>query len=136
MVGLGPTLPLFRGRELTLSVIQVTLCCMFSGSSPFTEPEATLIMSDLQILCEHRPSSMKLEIQGVYDWPIWNKEVSTFEWEYTQTEICYILRGKFIVTPEGGEPQEFGRGDLITFPAGMKCTWEILKDVEKHYTFE
>ncbi|MEW8131172.1 MAG: cupin domain-containing protein, partial [Candidatus Thiodiazotropha endolucinida] len=28
------------------------------------------------------------------------------------------------------------RGDLITFPAGMKCTWEITKDVEKHYTFE
>jgi uncharacterized protein len=93
-------------------------------------------MTDLLIHCEHRPSSMKLEIQGVYDWPIWKKEVSKFEWSYTQTEICYFLRGKVIVTPEGGEPQEFGRGDLVTFPAGMKCTWEILKDVEKHYTFE
>ncbi|MES9827419.1 MAG: cupin domain-containing protein [Candidatus Thiodiazotropha sp.] len=93
-------------------------------------------MTELKILCEHRPSAMKLEIQGVYDWPIWEKEASKFEWEYTQTETCYILRGKFIVTPEGGEPQEFGRGDLITFPAGMKCTWEITKGVEKHYTFE
>ena len=33
------------------------------------------------------------------------------------------------------EPQEFKRGDLIIFPAGLSCTWEILKDVEKHYNF-
>ena len=94
------------------------------------------IMNELQILCEHRPSAMKLEIQGVYDWPIWRKEVSKFQWKYEQTEICYFLRGQVIVTPAGGEPREFGRGDLVTFPAGLKCTWEILKDVEKHYTFE
>jgi uncharacterized cupin superfamily protein len=37
------------------------------------------------------------------------------------------------VTPEGGEPQAFKRGDLITFPKGMKCVWNITKDVEKHY---
>jgi uncharacterized cupin superfamily protein len=24
----------------------------------------------------------------------------------------------------------------VTFPAGLNCTWEILQDVEKHYTFE
>lgn len=93
-------------------------------------------MNELKILCEHRPSSMKLDIQGVYDWPIWTKEVSTFDWTYDRTEICYILRGKVTVTPEGGEPQSFGRGDLVTFPAGLKCTWEITKDIEKHYSFE
>jgi hypothetical protein len=93
-------------------------------------------MSDLQILCEHRPSSMKLEIQGVYDWPIWNKEVSTFNWEYTQTETCYILRGRFSVTPEGGDRIDFGRGDLIRFPAGLSCTWDIQEAVEKHYRFD
>jgi uncharacterized cupin superfamily protein len=93
-------------------------------------------MTEQKILCEHRPSAMKLEIQGVYDWPTWSKEVSTFDWTYDQTEICYFIRGKVIVTPEGGDPQEFKRGDLVTFPAGMKCTWEILKQVEKHYTFE
>lgn len=88
-----------------------------------------------QILLERKPSPMKLDVLGVYDWPIWRKEVSTFDWEYAQTETCYILRGKFIVTPEGGEPQEFKRGDFITFPQGMKCVWEILEDVEKHYDF-
>ncbi|RMG34211.1 MAG: DUF861 domain-containing protein [Gammaproteobacteria bacterium] len=90
-------------------------------------------MSQQEILLERNPSPMKLEVLGVYDWPIWRKEKSTFDWTYAEPETCYILKGRFIVTPEGGEPQEFRRGDLITFPAGMQCTWEILEDVEKHY---
>ncbi len=89
----------------------------------------------MQILCEHHASPAKLEILGVYDWPIWEKEVSEFPWSYDREETCYIVRGRFIVTPEGGEPQTFGRGDLITFPVGLKCTWKILKQVEKHYAF-
>ncbi|MBF0254928.1 MAG: cupin domain-containing protein [Gammaproteobacteria bacterium] len=88
-----------------------------------------------EILCEHKPSPAKLEVLGVYDWPIWRKEVSCFPWSYDRQETCYILRGKVIVTPEGGEAQEFGRGDLITFPQGLKCTWDIVKDIEKHYNF-
>jgi uncharacterized cupin superfamily protein len=92
-------------------------------------------MSD-DILVEHKPSPMKLEVMGVYDWPVWKKEASTFDWEYSQQETCYILRGEFTVTPENGEPKSFKRGDLITFPAGMKCIWEITKDVEKHYDYQ
>jgi len=92
-------------------------------------------MSDLKILVEVKPSPMKLEVIGVYDWPIWTKEVSSFSWTYKQTEDCYIIRGKFTVTPDGGQPQEFKRGDLITFPKGLSCTWDITEDVEKHYDF-
>ena len=58
-----------------------------------------------EILVERKASPMKLEVLGVYDWPIWRKEASKFDWSYAQQETCYILRGKFIVTPEGGEPQ-------------------------------
>lgn len=93
-------------------------------------------MSDFEILCEHNPSPAKLDVLGVDQWLIWRKDVSKFPWSYGQTETCYVLRGRFIVTPEGGEPREFGRGDLITFPAGMSCTWEILEPVEKYYRFE
>jgi uncharacterized cupin superfamily protein len=88
------------------------------------------------ILCEHKPSPMKLEVLGVDHWPVWKKEISTFPWTYEQTETCYFLRGKVIVTPQEGEPLEFGRGDLVTFPAGLSCTWDILEPVEKHYTFD
>lgn len=88
------------------------------------------------ILCEHRPAPMKLEVLGVYDWPVWKKEASRFPWTYDQQETCYFIRGKVIVTPDGGEPQTFGRGDLVTFPPGLSCTWEILEPVEKHYAIE
>ncbi len=88
-----------------------------------------------QILVEHHASTAKLDIMGVFDWPIWEKEASTFPWTYGERETCYILKGKFTVTPDGGEPQTFGKGDLIIFPAGMSCTWEITEPVRKHYDF-
>ena len=88
-----------------------------------------------KILVEKHASSAKLEVMGVYDWPIWSKEVSTFPWTYDQTETCYFLDGSVIVTPEGGEPVEMGSGDLVIFPKGMKCTWEIRETVNKHYNF-
>jgi uncharacterized protein len=92
-------------------------------------------MTDLAIHCEHKPSPAKLEVLGVDHWPIWKKEASEFPWRYDQQETCYILRGRFKVTPEDGEAQTFARGDLITFPEGLSCTWEILEPVEKHYRF-
>jgi uncharacterized cupin superfamily protein len=93
-------------------------------------------MNELEIHCEHKPSPAKLDVLGVEGWPIWKKEVSTFPWRYDRSETCYVLRGRFRVTPEGDTPREFARGDLITFPAGLACTWEVLEPVEKHYTFD
>ena len=87
------------------------------------------------ILVEHKPSPMKLDVIGVYDWPIWNKEPSTFPWTYDQKETCYLLEGEAVVTPDGGTPVTIVEGDLVTFPAGMSCTWEILSPVKKHYNF-
>ncbi|HEY9661852.1 MAG TPA: cupin domain-containing protein, partial [Allocoleopsis sp.] len=60
---------------------------------------------------------------------------STFPWTYDEQETCYFLEGEVMVTPTGGQPVSMGKGDLVTFPAGMSCTWEILKDVRKHYCF-
>jgi hypothetical protein len=39
------------------------------------------------------------------------------------------------VVPDGGEPVRMGKGDLVTFPRGMSCTWKITRPVKKHYTF-
>ncbi len=93
-------------------------------------------MNDLDILCEHKPSPAKLDVLGVEGWPIWRKEPSSFPWRYDQTETCYVLRGRFVVTPDGGAPREFARGDLIVFPAGLVCSWEVLEPVEKHYRLD
>ena len=86
-----------------------------------------------QISVEHDPSPKKLDIIGVYDWPIWSREASKFPWTYDQKETCYILEGEIVVTPDGGEPMRIVENDFVTFPAGLSCTWEILSPVRKHY---
>ncbi|MBL7002959.1 MAG: cupin domain-containing protein [Gammaproteobacteria bacterium] len=89
-----------------------------------------------QILYEHRPALGKLDVLGVDEWPIWEKEVSEFPWTYDREEICYILEGAVIVTPDGGEPVALGRADLVTFPKGMSCTWKITEAITKQYRFK
>jgi uncharacterized protein len=89
----------------------------------------------MKIKIQHQPSQENIHQLGVYKWAIWEKEVSKFPWTYDSQETCYFLEGDVIVTPDGGEPLKMGKGDLVTFPAGMSCTWEIIKDVKKHYSF-
>ena len=91
-------------------------------------------MDNIQI--EHNPAPAKLEVMGVYDWPVWSKEQSSFPWTYDSKETCYFLEGRVTVTPDGGEPVTMGTGDLVIFPRGMSCTWDIHEDVQKHYNFD
>ena len=81
------------------------------------------------------PDPSTLEALGIFQWPIWEKEISKFPWTYEAEETCYLLSGKVIVTPENGESVTIIKGDLVTFPAGMSCTWEVLEDIKKHYRF-
>lgn len=81
-----------------------------------------------------KPSAEKLAELGVTGWPIWNKEASKFTWNYASQEIAYILEGEVTIIPnEGGEEVNFQAGDLVTFPQGLSCTWNIKKDLRKHY---
>ena len=83
-----------------------------------------------------KPDAAKLEALGVKSWSTWSKEVSTFPWSYNSQEIAYILEGEVTVTPKnGGAPVSFGVGDLVTFPAGLSCIWEVKKALRKHYLF-
>jgi uncharacterized cupin superfamily protein len=86
-----------------------------------------------EIKVERHPPEARLKELGVRTWPIWTKEVSEFPWTYDTQEICYFLEGEVEVIPEGGEPVRVGQGDLVTFPAGLSCTWKVTKPVRKHY---
>jgi len=67
-------------------------------------------------------------------WPVWEKEESEFDWEYSDKETCYILQGKAQVFDENGAILvEFGKGDLVVFPPGLRCKWKILENMRKHY---
>ena len=83
-----------------------------------------------------KPEDDELEGRGVSSWPIWTCEPSEFPWTYDSAETCYFLEGEVVVTPDDGAPIEVGAGDLVTFPAGMSCTWTVRRAVRKHYTFE
>ncbi|MEA2037165.1 MAG: cupin domain-containing protein [Nanoarchaeota archaeon] len=68
-------------------------------------------------------------------WGIWEKEESSFPLSYDEEETCLILEGKAEVTTEDGEKVEFGVGDYVVFPQGLKCTWKITSPIKKHYKF-
>ena len=87
------------------------------------------------IKVEHNPTPATLDKMGVRKWSIWTKEVSSFPWTYDSEETCYILEGEVTVTPDGGAPVRIGAGDLVTFPAGMSCSWAIHATIRKHYIF-
>lgn len=81
------------------------------------------------------PTAEQLENLGVTSWSIWTKEKSTFDWFYDSKETCYFLEGDVIVKTDQGETR-IGKGDLVTFPQGLKCVWEVREPVRKHYLFE
>lgn len=88
-----------------------------------------------KIIVINNPDPQQLKDLGVSSWPTWSKEVSKFPWTYSDSETAYVLEGEVVVTPQGGEPVKFGKGDLVTFPAGMSCTWEVKQPLRKHYKF-
>lgn len=91
---------------------------------------------ELLISIEHEPAPERLEELGVARWPIWTCGPSEFPWEYDTTETCLILEGDIEVFPEGAaEPVHIRGGDLVTFPAGLRCVWKVHEAVRKHYTF-
>jgi len=88
-----------------------------------------------RVVVETNPSESRIAGLGARSWPIWTKEVSEFPWEYDEQEICLFLEGEVLVTADDGEQAHFGKGDLVTFPVGLKCTWKVIQPVRKHYRF-
>jgi len=75
------------------------------------------------------------EIKLAKKWGTWEKEESIFDYHYDSEEIFYVLEGEVTVTWKGGEIS-FGKGDLVTFPEGLDCTWHVKKKIRKNYNFK
>lgn len=88
------------------------------------------------IRVESAVDDLRLLQLGVKTWPVWQKEVSEFPWQYNATEVAYVLEGKVTVVPDQGEAVSFAAGDLVTFPAGLQCVWQIHSPLRKHYSFD
>uniref|UniRef100_A0A6U3W9G6 (S)-ureidoglycine aminohydrolase cupin domain-containing protein n=1 Tax=Ditylum brightwellii TaxID=49249 RepID=A0A6U3W9G6_9STRA len=123
----------------------VALLASAASSAAFTHPtfvanraKTAVFMSSAGpgIEVVSQPDEEFLNKKGVFDWGTWGCGVSKFPWSYGDSESCYLLEGKVTVTPTDGRPAAtFGKGDFVTFPAGMSCTWDVTEAVKKHYMF-
>ena len=82
-----------------------------------------------------KPTEEELAAGGVAGWPIWEKEVSRFDWHYDSVEECFLLEGKVVVETQDGKKVTFGKGDFVRFPKDLACVWDIKEKVRKHYRF-
>ena len=89
-----------------------------------------------QIIVEKNLAQSKLDSLNISKWPTWQKEVSVFDWTFPEQEIAYILEGECVITPTGGTPVKFGKGDLVTFAAGITASWEVKQPLHKHYKLD
>lgn len=87
----------------------------------------------MKILVE-KPTKKRLDELEITKWGTWGCEASTFDWHYDEKEICYLLEGEVTVKTDT-EEVTFGQGDLVTFPQGLSCVWEVHKPVQKYYKF-
>lgn len=76
----------------------------------------------------------EIEQRRMRSWPIWEKEVSRFPYEYDSDEECLILEGEVIVKTDDGNAL-IQAGDFVIFRKGLQCVWNIRKPVRKHYNF-
>ena len=82
------------------------------------------------------PTDEDLKKLNIKTWGTWEKEKSVFDWYYDDTETCYILDGEVEVTDsETVQKLDFKKGDLVQFPKGLKCVWNVKKSVRKYYMF-
>jgi uncharacterized cupin superfamily protein len=67
--------------------------------------------------------------------PIWTCEISEFDWNYDSEETCLIIEGE-VTVKYGSKSFSFAAGDLVVFPNGLSCVWQVKKAVKKHYIFQ
>ena len=67
--------------------------------------------------------------------PVWTCGVSEFDWHYENEETCLVVEGEVSVG-YGSKSMSFAAGDLVVFPKGLSCVWNVKKPVRKHYMFK
>ena len=63
----------------------------------------------------------------------WQATPGTYHATYTDYEFVHLIKGRIIITQDGGEPVEVGPGDAFVVEADFKGTWQIVEPVTKHF---
>jgi uncharacterized protein len=80
-------------------------------------------------------SDSEVKEKGIRNWPVWEKEISRFNWQYDDTEECLIIEGE-VVVETGENNYHIKAGDFVTFQQGLKCVWDIKKPIRKYFKFK
>jgi len=75
------------------------------------------------------------EITAMKTKPVWTCGISEFDWHYDSEETCLVVEGDVTVN-YGSKSVSFAVGDLVVFPEGLSCVWQVKKPVKKHYVFK
>lgn len=125
----GQTRSFFFGSPIAnAKILNLTLMLKLS----WKEWKEVLEISRVKI---SRPTEAELKGLRLEQWSPWGCDVSRFPWEYDAEETCYIKGGRVIIETEDGEKLEIKAGDLVTFPKGMRCVWDVKEKINKVYTF-
>lgn len=85
-----------------------------------------------QLLIEHAPSPMKLEVLNVDDWPTIHKSAGMHTCSVGESETYYIEEGDAEIQVDGEQPLQLSSGDLLTILPDTDCVWHVKKDMTIH----
>jgi uncharacterized cupin superfamily protein len=87
--------------------------------------------ANMNIIVKKAGEAEKKEMESM---PVWECEISEFDWHYDSEERCLLMEGEVTVSYDG-KNVSFGSGDYVVFPKGLSCVWKVSKPVKKHYVF-
>ncbi len=79
-------------------------------------------------------SENEIEARAMRSWPVWEKEISRFPWQYDGDEECLIIEGEVTIETAKGNFR-IKAGDFVIFRNGLKCVWDIRQPIRKYYNF-
>lgn len=82
---------------------------------------------------EMSTSGMTLWRDGGATAGIWETTAGPSYWKLETHEVIHIVAGSMTVTPDGGNPQRMGAGDVAIFPRGWQGTWDVHETLRKVY---
>ena len=64
---------------------------------------------------------------------VWECTPGSYHATYKAYEFVHILKGRIVITPDGGTPVTVSAGDAFVVEANFKGTWKIEEAVRKHF---
>lgn len=64
---------------------------------------------------------------------LWQSTPGKWRIAYDEWEFCHILKGRSVITENGGRSRSVGPGDSFMIQPGFTGTWEVIETTLKEY---